>query len=807
MKIIIPMSGIGKRFMDAGYTDPKPLIVVDGKPIIHHVIALFPGESEFIFVCNEIHLQNTLMRKILLDACPTAKIVSIKVTGDPNRGPVSSVLHAIDYFSDDDEVIVSYCDYGTQWIYKSFLCDMRKSHADGGIACYKGFHPHMLGKDNYAFVREQNRWMEEIREKQSFTNDKMSEYASNGTYYFSKGLYIKKYFREMINLNMRVGDEFYVSLVYNLMVKEGLRIRIHEISKMLQWGTPKDLQEYNQWSDYFTGGYAPLPPQIQQDTSLQLRGLPQLGEDSLQKNEPVLLLPMAGRGSRFVEDGYTTPKPLLDINGIPMFVRAVQQIPETSKQLLLCQESHKNSYPIEETFQRYFPDSQIETIDYITEGQACSCEILLDKADIGDDTPILISACDNGISYSHERYEQLRLDPEVDVIVWAFSKHTTSEMYPEMYAWLDVEETTNEIKRVSVKKPFTDCPNRYCIIGTMYFKKTVLFREGLKYIYDNDIRTNGEFYVDNVIQALITKGYKCKMLVVDHYLCWGTPNDYKTYQYWAEYFLPSLYKSPRNLIFIGYPAYGDFLSFNGMIRYLVNFYEKIQFKVLAEEHREYLSVLFQDISEKVDFCFKTVIDHNTDILNTTTHRHNNLLRGHVPKERYFDMYNPFIFGGIQQKHIPQIHGTNNATNFYDNVGISMYMRLTNFFFVRDFKQEENFIEKEKPYIIRNDYDDHQMMGISQIKKNVNIHFKCHCPLYLLSLFEQADEIHLLENSLLLMLYHMEYSKITNIKSPVFVHIYARENRGDLINMVRQPILPNWYFIDKPPESILIKDMS
>ena len=56
MHIIIPMSGIGKRFIDAGYTDPKPLIVVDGKPIIEHVCNLFPGENKFTFICNAKHL-------------------------------------------------------------------------------------------------------------------------------------------------------------------------------------------------------------------------------------------------------------------------------------------------------------------------------------------------------------------------------------------------------------------------------------------------------------------------------------------------------------------------------------------------------------------------------------------------------------------------------------------------------------------------------------------------------------------------------------------------------------------------------
>lgn len=91
-------------------------------------------------------------------------------------------------------------------------------------------------------------------------------------------------------------------------------------------------------------------------------------------------------------------------------------------------------------------------------------------------------------------------------------------------------------KEFSIKKPFDDCENKYAIIGTMLFKKGQYFIEGLKQIYDKNYRTNGEFYVDNMIEPLIKLGYKCKIFNVTNYLCWGTPNDYKTYNYWFEYF-------------------------------------------------------------------------------------------------------------------------------------------------------------------------------------------------------------------------------------------------------------------------------
>ena len=518
MKIIIPMSGLGKRFVNAGYKDPKPLIVVEGKPIIQHIVELFPGETDFHFICNNMHLKETNMRDVLEKICPTGHIYEVDV--NHRKGPVHAVMLIADTIKDDDEIIVSYCDYGTKWDYEKFKSEVHERVADGAIPCYVGFHPHMLGSDNYAFVREENKWMKQIQEKKPFTNCKMNEYASNGTYYFRTGAILKKYFQRLMDRGLDLNGEYYVSMVYNLLQEDILKTYIFEIEKMLQWGTPKDLEEYLIWSNYFLG-----------------RKL-EFNKSFIDNQETTLILPMAGAGSRFFNQGYTTPKPLLDIEGKPMIVQAVDCLPETSRKIFICQNSHLSEYKIGETLQENFKNTEIIGIDYITEGQACTCEIAFKNttSNIDLNKPLLISACDNGVYYDMEEYKKLVDDPDVDFIIWSFSNNPTSKLYPHMYAWLDVDDE-NYIKRVSIKKPFEDVPNKYAIIGTMYFKKASMFLEGLDLIYSTNNRTNGEFYVDNMIEPLVKeKGYKAKIFDVTNYLCWGTPNDYKTYQYWYEYF-------------------------------------------------------------------------------------------------------------------------------------------------------------------------------------------------------------------------------------------------------------------------------
>jgi len=512
MQIIIPMSGMGRRFTDAGYTQPKPLINVDGKPIIEHVVNLFPGETNFTFICNSIHLRETDMANVLKDIAPQGEIISI----DPHKkGPVYAVLKIVDRINDADEVIVNYCDFSKYWDYNNFLQDTRKRQADGAIAAYKGFHPHMLGSDNYAFIRDKDRWMLQIKEKEPFTNNRMAEYASDGTYYFRKGAFVKKYFKQLIEKDINVNGEYYVSLVFNLLKSDGLSVSIYEIEHMLQWGTPRDLEEYQIWSNYF------------------LHTTKMKDKIKLQKNS-INMIPLAGQGKRFLEAGYKVPKPLITIDAKPMILQAATSLPGAERHIFVCMAEHLASFPLEAEIRREYPNAKIVQINKLTKGQACTCEIGLDGEDT--ESALLIGACDNGMQWDAEEYQSLLDDKKVDAIVWSFRRHPSSERNPQMYGWIKVDKHNN-VLGVSVKKQISDDPyNDHAIVGTFYFRKARYFIDALSQMYQKNITVNSEFYVDSCINELICMGLKVKVFEVTDYICWGTPDDLKTFQYWQSFF-------------------------------------------------------------------------------------------------------------------------------------------------------------------------------------------------------------------------------------------------------------------------------
>ena len=504
MKVIIPMSGQSSRFTSAGYETPKHLIEIDGKKVIEHIIDLYPKDSEFVFIINYKHAKETDVVEVLHSLVKDSIIITIP---SHKKGPVHSVLQATKYIDDDEPVVVNYCDFSMHWDYNDFEEFVTQTNCDGCVVCYTGFHPHMLGSDNYAFCKTgEGNQIVEIREKQPFTADKMSEFASTGTYYFKKGSYIKKYFKQLIDDDININGEYYVSLVHNLLINDDMPNLVYEIPVMLQWGTPLDMNMYLQWSNYYKAVLE--------------------GNRPLKIKNCVTALPMAGAGSRFRTEGFAIPKPFLVVNDNYMVDQAEYCLPKTDKTIYACLNSHMSMLPLEEY-------AHVVWIDDVLNGQACTTEKIMNEID--DDTSVLLSACDNGVLYDSDKFADLIEDPQTDIVVWSYRNNYTSHRNPDMYSWLDVDG--DDVKSVSVKKFNGDNPvDEYAIVGTMFFRNKNVYLNSLKQTYEKDIRTNGEFYVDSILNEAISLGYNVKNFEVDHYICWGTPNDLKTYRYWQNFF-------------------------------------------------------------------------------------------------------------------------------------------------------------------------------------------------------------------------------------------------------------------------------
>lgn len=514
MQIIIPMSGLGERFMKAGYQDPKPLIEVAGKPIIEHVVNMFPGEENFIFICNEKHLSNPEwnMRQILKAIAPKGRIVSIP---QHKLGPVHAIQSAEHLIDDHEPVMVNYCDFCCYWDWEAFKSFSATKGVGGIIPAYRGAHPHNDGSTNYAYLLNDADRVIDIREKQSFTSQKTQEFASSGSYFFSSGSLLKIALSYVVDNDLSIGNEFYVSLCYKYLLKKGLNISIFELQHFMQWGTPRDLEQFHRWHQSFE----------------------RLGPEELSQRQLAghVICPAAGAGSRFSKAGFSKPKPLIEISGSPMVAQANRQFSNTGETVFVIRGDEPNSTQLSSLLSMEFKGCQIVETEALTGGQADTVSLSATKVPtLRDGRPVFIGCCDSWINFDPKETNQIFEKTDVDGIVLASRSAPRPILKPEEYSW--IEEANGSIKKVWVKGRPDDENLDLVVVGGFLFSHFEIFDSAFKRQKENAIATNGEFYVDETINVALSMGYNFVALEVQNYISWGTPEELNSFNYWQSCF-------------------------------------------------------------------------------------------------------------------------------------------------------------------------------------------------------------------------------------------------------------------------------
>ena len=236
INIVIPMAGMGKRFVDAGYKDPKPFIDVLGKPMIQHVIEnLNMKEARFTLIARKEHVQNygglisSLQKKF-----PLSLITIDKLT----EGTACTVLFARKIINTSEPLLIANSDQIVDFNCQDFIDDARSRGLDGSILTFIDAERN----PKWSFAKtDDNGMVTEVQEKKA-----ISEFATVGIYYFTKGSDFVHGAIDMIIQNDRVNNEFYTCPVYNYLIREGKKLGIYNIeaSAMHGTGTPEDLKNY-----------------------------------------------------------------------------------------------------------------------------------------------------------------------------------------------------------------------------------------------------------------------------------------------------------------------------------------------------------------------------------------------------------------------------------------------------------------------------------------------------------------------------------------------------------------------------------
>ncbi|MBI2589889.1 hypothetical protein HYW32_02625 [Candidatus Berkelbacteria bacterium] len=509
MKIIIPMARKNTEFKLEGMEEVKHLIDIDGKSMIEHICSMFPPDSDFIFLCRKEYLENSGMEDHLKKIAKNHVTISVEKY---TRGPVETVLLADAHVKDDDEVIIVHSDAFEDWDFEMFMKEIRNRKAHGALSTFIGFHPTHLNGVRYASISiDDNGYVTGIKEKELITKSYIENYTSAGSYYFSGWGLFKKYAKKMLEDNE--NTVFYISLVYNEMINDGLRVIPFEVRNLIYWGEPQNLKEYIFWSEYFASLMQP--------------------EKKRHLHDVVNLIPSAGRGKRFSDAGYKIPKPLIEVLGEHMIVKCGKSLPKTTKYIFVCLGEHVEKFGLGKILEESFPDCDIVPVGDYTDGMARSCLMAKDLLD--GNKPVFVSSCDYSFVYDDEKLKNLIEKENPDALVWTFRGYPDARIAPASYAYMIVEN--GRVRRISEKVPISKEPHKDPIVqGVFYFRSAKLLLDCINEMIEKNITVNGEFYVGTAINQLIEKGMKVMPFELEKYICWGTPHDLLVFQFWENYF-------------------------------------------------------------------------------------------------------------------------------------------------------------------------------------------------------------------------------------------------------------------------------
>jgi HAD superfamily hydrolase (TIGR01509 family) len=233
MNVLIPMAGAGSRFQKAGYTFPKPLIEINGKPMIQVVIENLNIDANHIFIVQKLHCKKYNLKTMLQNISPGCEVIEVDGT---TEGAACTTLLAKHLINNNQPLLMANSDQFVDWDSNEFMYSMIGDTIDGGMLTFESTHP------KWSFAKlDQDGFVSEVAEKKPISN-----IATVGIYYWDKGSDYVKYAEEMIDKDIRHNNEFYVCPVFNHAIKDGKKIKVFDIPAKNMWGlgTPEDLSRF-----------------------------------------------------------------------------------------------------------------------------------------------------------------------------------------------------------------------------------------------------------------------------------------------------------------------------------------------------------------------------------------------------------------------------------------------------------------------------------------------------------------------------------------------------------------------------------
>ena len=237
-----------------------------------------------------------------------------------------------------------------------------------------------------------------------------------------------------------------------------------------------------------------------------------------------IIMPMAGEGRRFVQEGWKIPKPLIELNGKPLFMRAINSVHIDNaliKYSFIVRKEHIDKYDIDEKIKIFLPQANIFYVDKTTRGAVETC--LVAEEAISKEDSILVMDCDlefRSVGFL-QNIKKILNQPIQKV---NGGELVSFESTDPRFSYAEVDEN-NVVIRTAEK----DVISNHALCGAYFFSSANSFIRAAHKLLDEPVFSKPEYYVSLLYNYLLANGETVKLETMEEYYSYGTPEELKRY--------------------------------------------------------------------------------------------------------------------------------------------------------------------------------------------------------------------------------------------------------------------------------------
>ncbi len=488
------MCGIGKRFKDAGYKDHKSMIEINFKNMLERIMDNFKDINLFLITSNSV--LETLSQNLKWEKFK--KKINLILIDEHNLGPAYSIYKAYDFLPKGEKTYISYCDITWNWLDGD---EPTLLETKAAIFCHYGFHPHLVNNNYSAFCKPlgNNEFvLDEIKEKESFTNNWMEEPLSIGLFFVNDVSLIKDCLFQMIQNKDKKSNEYFPSLLFNYLSSDGIKVELIPVSSFVHYGTPSQLNDLENWIEFF---------KIK-------KGFNNKNYSNLYKASILT----SGKGSR-MQSISKKSKAILEILDERLVDMVVNYLPVNHEKVSIIYnnlETPIDSFPAST---KYFKiketNSQFESL-------------LLSINHLKKQKDFFLCSCDCFGFFDEELFRSMILEKVYDVICFGFNPSLLQLKLKTSFSTFIYSE--RKVKQIFVKEiPQT---NHLGLGGFFWIRDGSILSDAILNFSKIKTNLNREIIIDDILSHNCLDNFVIGSIPLKKYVHLGTKEEFNEYLYW-----------------------------------------------------------------------------------------------------------------------------------------------------------------------------------------------------------------------------------------------------------------------------------